>query len=116
MSKRRIVVTGGRDYRDWEKVSDTLDMLAPEEVFVGDCPTGVDHMVRIWCEDVGLKPEVFRADWGAFGNYAGPKRNGEMLKAATTTALLIAFEGGKGTSDCVRQAAALNFIVLEVKS
>lgn len=116
MKERQIVVTGGRDYQDFAMVEDTLDFLAPAEVLVGDCPTGVDKMVREWCDSTFTPCTVFKANWEKHGKAAGPKRNSEMVRASKVDAAVIAFPGGKGTADCVRRAISLNRIVMEVKS
>lgn len=94
---------------------------------------GVDTVVSNWVKRYHPEIEVIAhpANWGRFNNSAGPLRNHEMLIRAgdsivitggrehITTALelrsfwsiferidrgLIAFPGGKGTADCVRQA------------
>lgn len=79
------------------------------EVAVGDCPTGVDALVR------RLVPHayVFVADWDRLGKAAGPERNGRMVEWAAevddyASRALVAFPGHKssGTWDCVRRAAA----------
>jgi hypothetical protein len=56
------------------------------------------------------------ANWKEHGKAAGPIRNGNMLdEAGDEPLLVIAFKGGRGTADCVRQAISRNMIVLEVK-
>lgn len=49
-----------------------------------------------------------RADLELFGPGAGPRRNQAMLHLAEK---VVAFPGGKGTANCVRQARALGLPV-----
>lgn len=79
------------------------------EVAVGDCPTGVDALVR------RLVPHarVFMADWNRLDTGAGPERNRQLVLWAAevedyTSRALVAFPGPRstGTWDCVRRAAA----------
>jgi len=115
----RVVCTGGRDYTDSRCVKQELDRYASQaHVFVGDCPTGVDYMVRQWCiarageGDPGFT--VYRADWKVHGRRAGPLRNLLMLFAAGKDALLLSFPGGRGTAHCTRSAHLMKMRVLDM--
>ncbi len=112
----KIVVTGGRDYEDEAMIYDVLDGLSPTTLFVGDCPTGADRVAREWAETTGVELRVFEADWTKHGKAAGPVRNGQMLNAAGPDCFVVAFKGGRGTSDCARQAVGKNMIVLRVEA
>lgn len=114
----KIVFTGGRDYDDYDKVSWFLYTLDREnnyqiEMVVGDA-RGFDRCVREYCGYSLDHPNVFRADWKTHGRRAGPIRNYEMLDT-TKPDLVIAFPGGRGTADCVRQARKLGIPVREVQ-
>lgn len=116
MRNMRIVCTGGRDYKDKERVYGTLNLLDPTEIFVGDCPSGADALVREWLEDYPrVNSVVYHADWRKYGKIAGPMRNGNMLEDAGDETLVIAFKGGRGTKDCVTKALTKGMIVLEVR-
>ena len=115
-----VAFTGGRDYRNedmvrfvtrfLEEMSEIADWRI-DEWRVGDCPTGLDKIVRCFIQEA----EVFKADWKRYGNKsAGPIRNREMLTVRFGVDILVAFPGGKGTADCVRQARELGIRVLEV--
>lgn len=106
----RIAFTGGRDYQNAEAVQLILDLLDPDHVLVGDA-TGLDSLVRERTRWARL--QVFDADWRLHGRSAGPIRNRVMLEARPN--LLIAFPGGRGTEDCVRQAKSLGILVLRVE-
>lgn len=98
------VFTGGRDYENRMKVKEVIDALNPSKVFVGDCPSGADLFVKEYCMHAGIPHEVVEAEWARLGRAAGPIRNGVMLKKAPYEAIVVAFSGGKGTRDCMKQA------------
>ena len=106
----RIAFTGGRDYTNAHVVCCVLDMLDWHNhvLLVGDCPTGLDFIVQKETD----RCEVFRANWDKHGKAAGPIRNGEMLHEAD---FLIAFPGGKGTENCVKQAKEMGITVLRIE-
>ena len=54
------------------------------------------------------------AQWGKFGDAAGPIRNAKMLEEELD--LVVAFPGGAGTADMVRRSKKAGFKVMEVKS
>lgn len=116
----KILCTGGRDYWDSSKVYETLDhylLENPNLKIVVGCAHGLDEMVRAWCDltldcpDVDY--EVFHARWKELGKKAGHVRNAEMI--ATKPDLVIAFPGGIGTANCVRQAKKAGIPVIEVE-
>jgi hypothetical protein len=65
--------------------------------------TGYDTLVESYCEANGVPYCVYPALWTVFGKSAGPKRNRYMLDFAQPD-LVIAFPGGKGTTDTVTLA------------
>jgi hypothetical protein len=75
-----------------------------DEVWVGDCPTGVDRCVRATVRSRRMLV-VAHAPWDEFGTPAGPLRNSLMANAAD---VLYAFPerhevaAGSGTWDCIR--------------
>jgi hypothetical protein len=113
----RVIVTGGRDYTRRSKVYDILNLLHPSDIYVGCCPTGVDAFVRDWAsENWNTHLKVFKADWDQFRKAAGPLRNKAMLLAGDKNDfIVVAFPGGDGTADCVRQAKKLGYHVLQVE-
>ena len=52
-------------------------------VHVGDCPSGLDVMVRKHCKLLGMVLDrdyrVYYADWSKYGKGAGPVRNRAMV-------------------------------------
>jgi hypothetical protein len=86
----RVIFSGTRDElgADRDRVAGLVRHWAKlaSEIGVGDCPTGVDALVR---ELLGDRVRVFAADWTAHGNAAGPIRNRAMVTwAADPTEVL----------------------------
>lgn len=115
MRKKTVVVTGGRDYQDAAMVNDVLDFLNPPRLILGDAK-GADTLAKEWAQDkLELECTIHKADWDTHGKKAGPLRNKAMLDDAGVHAVLVAFKGGIGTEDCIRQAKAKNMIILRVE-
>src|ERR1700727_625335 len=100
-----ILVTGGRDYHDHEKVSAVLSALHkanPIQIVIHGGATGADSLAAIWAMTQGIHAASVPALWNVYGNRAGPLRNGAMLLLKPE--LLVAFPGGRGTANMVIQA------------
>ena len=111
-----IVITGGRDYKNQQQFNDILDLVRPDFIAVGDCPTGADAFARDWIkENLFAGVRLYVADWNKFGRAAGPIRNREMLECSKDFDFVLAFPGGKGTNDCVRQARQVGLTVLRIE-
>lgn len=112
----RVLVCGGRDFNDQAFVFGVLDMLSEElvinAVIQGDCPTGADHLARMWAISRNYHFDRFPADWRGYGKAAGPIRNQRMIDEGRPTKV-ITFPGGRGTADMVRRARAAGVEVLE---
>ena len=111
-SMKQVIVTGGRDYRDWNMISDVLDLIKPDTVIQGGA-SGADHLALEWAITNMAGYFTYVADWNKYGRAAGPIRNREMLREHPD-ALVIAFPGGKGTENCVSIARELHRTVLRV--
>jgi hypothetical protein len=99
----RVVVTGGRAYKNRAAVFRVLNELAPSHVAQGGCPTGADHWAREWCNKHGIPCRTFLADWNTFGKRAGPIHNRRMIDEFKPN-IVAAFPGGKGTANCLDYA------------
>ncbi len=108
-----VIVTGGRHYSNKERVYATLDILKPDLIVNGGAK-GADTLANQYALDKNIKCRVFEADWEEHGKSAGPIRNKEMLEAYIN-ATVVAFEGGKGTKNCVEQAIKKSMMVINVK-
>lgn len=109
-----VVVTGARgaDVPE-ELVTSVLSTVAPDELILGDCPSGVDVHAWTWAEAQGVSNRVHFADWTKHGYAAGPKRNEAMIadavarRAAGAEVIVLAFpRGGPGTTGCIALAEA----------
>ncbi|GAA0586821.1 DUF2493 domain-containing protein [Halomonas salifodinae] len=106
----RCIICGGRDFDDWLLLKRKLDaILARQEVveIVSGGAPGADALGERYAAERGWPVRRFPADW-SLGRRAGPLRNAEMVAYATH---LVAFPGGRGTADCVRQAKEAGLVV-----
>lgn len=107
----RVVVTGGRDFADAAAVQlALLAALRPGDTLVHGGAAGADALCARWARTHGYAVEAWPAKWAEHGRAAGPRRNAAMLDAGAR--VLVAFPGGRGTADCVRQARRRNIPVL----
>jgi hypothetical protein len=125
MKKLTVVVTGGRDYSDQVMLDEVLDALDPDFLIIGDAK-GADTLAKEWAESrPNQSSSMHLAQWDLYGKKAGPLRNAAMLDKACTMmkdddsgdrqTLVVAFKGGAGTENCIRQAIERNLIVLRVE-
>jgi hypothetical protein len=123
-----VLICGGRDYGrvrmgtpDWMRpdaskqaqrevfiLRETLDEIHRIRKFtkvIDGAAPGADALANEWARSKGIKTQRFRADWRLQGRKAGPLRNAQMLREGRPD-LVIAFPGGDGTADMIRQARA----------
>ena len=96
---KRILVCGGRDYKDQEKVFDVLDKAldAFKEVHIIEGgATGADTFAKEWAESRSILYDEYPADWNKYYKRAGYIRNVQMLNEGKPD-LVIAFPGDVGT-------------------
>jgi len=134
---KRILVTGGRDYRDIGMVEKLLlaaaEQLQPcndSDIIVthGDCkyqlangeidPTrSADHLAAGVADRMGWINDphpVTTADYDRWGDDAYLQRNTEMV--AMDPDICVVFPGGGGTADCARKAEAAGIPIMTVAS
>jgi hypothetical protein len=110
----RVLVCGGRDFKDWDLLSEELTYLLGEiDVIIHGGAKGADRLAGDFAFAAGITEEVYLAKWDEHGLAAGPIRNQRMLDDGKPD-LVIAFPGGKGTADMVRRARAAGVEVREV--
>lgn len=119
----RVLVCGGRDYDNWRVVDRALKALCashPYEdmVIVQGGAKGADFLAKVWAkywreEGEDIRQEEYPADWKKHGKAAGYIRNKQMLDEGKPD-LVVAFPGGAGTADMIRQAKAAGVEVMEV--
>jgi hypothetical protein len=115
MSKR-LLVCGGRYFRDQAREDAILDRIHAEigiSVVIQDGASGADRFSRIWAEKRGVPFIEECANWDAHGRGAGPKRNQKMLDVHKPD-LGLAMPGGTGTADMVRRLRAAGVPTYEV--
>jgi predicted Rossmann-fold nucleotide-binding protein len=102
----RVLVCGGRDYADRDRLNTELDRLRQERGFclvIAGGARGADTLAEEWAKNRGVPCDVYRADWEGLGRKAGPIRNERMLREGQPE-LVIAFPGGRGTAHMTRIA------------
>ncbi len=108
----RVLVCGGRNYLDRRAIYDALDDLSCTMVIHGGA-RGADMLAGEWAQSRLRPQEIFEAEWGKYGNAAGPIRNQKMIDEGKPE-LVLAFPGGRGTADIVSRAKAAGIEVCEV--
>lgn len=108
-----VLVCGGRDYEDYDRVEGVLDQINEDN---GDNPlllihgdaAGADRLARRWAKEEGIDQVVFPANWVGRGKPAGPYRNRLMMRflkmAEHARKVVVAFPGNAGTADMIRLA------------
>jgi hypothetical protein len=112
-----VLVTGGRDYSDVNKIRETLDKVHKEhhiQLLVHGCATGADTLAASWAIIRGIQPAGCPALWDFYGKPAGAIRNRAMLWIKPE--LCVAFPGDDGTANMVGQARSAGIRVIEAVS
>lgn len=107
-----VLVCGGRDFLDREGLFRSLDNLlqAVEDsgkqlMVVHGAAPGADDLAEQWAKSREVAYRGYPAKWRKHAKAAGPIRNTQMLNENEID-LLLAFPGGRGTSNMVAQAEA----------
>lgn len=112
----RILICGGRDYDDTEKMYAFLDeinkSLQIDTIIEGDA-RGADRIAGYWARKNKIDNLKFPADWDTHGKAAGFIRNKQMLEEGNPD-LVIAFPGGNGTKNMIKIAREAGVKVIEV--
>lgn len=130
---RRVAVTGGRNYVDWQFINLTLskeDEREPINVIICGMSPGADSLCATWAHGRGVPIEEYHANWTdlsqadaeirtrkdgtKYDAKAGPRRNQKMIDEGRPTELM-AFEGGSGTADMVRRAKKAGIKITEMR-
>lgn len=112
----RIIVCGGRNYKDRKHVFATLDKLNKVEIItevIDGGATGADWLASQWSMAHGVKNTRVYAEWDLLGKKAGPLRNQQMLDLKPD--VVVAFPGGTGTAHMVRIAKEAAVRVYEIR-
>ena len=101
----RLLITGGRDYSDFQALCTTLDQIhkeTPVTLLIHGGARGADSLAGAWAAFRQIPVRVFPANWDLHGKAAGHIRNQQMLTEGHPDAYL-AFPGGRGTADMVQR-------------
>ena len=99
-----VIVCGGRDYTNRTRLIKVLDdLFEARDVLVSGGAEGADRLGEEWAWSRERPFIVVPARWKEHGKKAGPIRNKQML-LMWRPRLVIAFPGGKGTGNMVKQA------------
>lgn len=97
-----VLVCGGRDYADYERLSLALDNLPHRPaIIVQGGARGADTLAGRWAREHNIHCAEVQAMWDAFGKGAGGKRNAAMLDLKPD--YCVALPGGTGTEDMVHR-------------
>ncbi len=106
----KVIVCGGRDYRNGAFIWRTLDKLHVERNFTAlmqGGASGADEFAKSWAR---TKPELQRfeckADWDKHGDAAGPIRNARMIEWKPDLVVAFPSPSSGGTWDMVNKAKA----------
>lgn len=100
----RVLICGGRDYKNMARVREILDLLPKQNLLlIQGGAAGADELAKIWAVNNNVEFMNFYADWKKFGKKAGYIRNQKMLDEGKPD-LVIAFPGNRGTDMMVQLA------------
>jgi hypothetical protein len=113
----KVIVCGGRDYANAEMLNLVLDEIhakTPISVLIQGGARGADELAFRWfASKPGMHGITHYAEWGVHGRAAGPIRNAKMLEESPD--LVVAFPGGRGTANMIKQSRAAGVPVIEVE-
>mgnify|MGYP001604595866 CR=1 FL=1 len=134
----RVLVCGDRNWTDQRVIGTVLNGLLEEAmlnfgwlVVIDGCARGADSFAchffdgndpdhpcvtergGVHAGHTHVKHEHYPADWDQYGRSAGPIRNQHMLEQGKPD-LVIAFPGGRGTSDMMTRARSAGIPVMQV--
>jgi hypothetical protein len=100
----KVLVCGGRDFDDYEKVKDVLSQLFPwPTLIIEGGADGADNLANMWARSQKIPVQQYKADWEKHGKGAGMIRNKQMLDEGKPD-FVVSFPGGRGTWDMTSRA------------
>lgn len=112
----KVLVCGGRQFNQPRLVGRVLAEIHTERRFslvISGGANGADRYGEDWARHNRVPLCVFPANWQFEGKRAGPVRNAAMLQFAKPD-LVVAFPGGPGTEDMMRQARMTGVTVIQL--
>jgi len=110
----RVLVFGGRDYNNYERVAEELDDIGNISLIIHGGARGADSCGARYAGINNIPVREFPADWDKYGKRAGPIRNAQMLREGAPD-FAVAFPGGKGTKDMIERCRKANIFVRIIK-
>lgn len=111
----KAIVAGGRDYQfsraDYLELHKLVADYGIDEIVSG-MATGVDTCAVIYAKKNNIKLHECPAEWDKYGKSAGPIRNGYMAYYAD---MLLAWPGGHGTKNMIKQAEGAGIDIVYAK-
>lgn len=119
----KILVCGGRNYKDYDKVKKVLDLFFGcfreknnygQFIIIHGCASGADYFASKWCasmKDFGVIEMRFPAPW-SLGRPAGAMRNALMLKTSNPDRVVF-YPGGSGTKNMVNLAHSSGYKLVD---
>ena len=105
--RKRILICGDRNYKDWIKVQDYLNTIPRTAIIIHCGARGADRLAGNLATSLKMKVIKFPAEWDKYGKGAGLIRNQQMLDEGHPD-LVIYFhkdiENSKGTKDMAMRA------------
>lgn len=98
MAEFKLIVAGGRDFNDYDRMSADLFDLAENELgaeqvsIISGMAPGADRLAVQFADNENVQLHEFPADWNTYGKAAGYRRNADMAAAADG---LLAYWDGK---------------------
>jgi YspA, cpYpsA-related SLOG family len=110
MGTYKVLVCGGREYDNRDKIYHVLDAqlakIGDSMLLITGGATGADTIAREWAVDRRVDHMILHAKWERFGKAAGPIRNRRM--AGKKPRLVLVFhqdlDNSRGTRDMVSVA------------
>lgn len=112
---KTILVCGGRDFKDAKCLNTVLsEEVSSDDKIIHGKARGADTLADKWARDHNINVKGYAANWTKYGHAAGPIRNKQMLVEGKPD-LVIAFPGGVGTANMIKQAEDAGVEVLTIQ-
>ena len=106
----RLLVCGGREYCN-DRVLDFILSKYYIDTLIHGAARGADSLAAEWAKAHRIHTLPFPAKWKQYGKSAGHLRNTQMIIEGCPD-MVIAFPGGTGTANMIKQAESHNIKVI----
>ena len=103
----KVLVCGSREFTNYELLEKTLDGFGEGKInqIIHGMARGADKIGGEYARIRGIEVLEFPANWGLYGNRAGPIRNAEMLAEGLPDCVVAFWDGtSRGTKNMIEQA------------